>query len=91
MVTVDLSQVTAVDPTGLNVLAGTARHLSRTGGLLVVIRPSTAAERGLRINGLDHLMAPAPSTPKLTVLPGSGTGGPSRRPRRLAAVTDDVG
>ena len=90
-VTVDLSQVTAVDPTGLNVLAGAARHLSKTGGSLVVIRPSKPAARGLRINGLEHLVASVPATPKLTVLPGSGSGGPPNRPRRLAVVTDEAG
>jgi anti-anti-sigma factor len=88
-VTVDLSQVSAADITGLGVLAGAARHLAKQGGSLVVAHPSGPALHALRINDLQHLVAPV-AAPVLSVLPGSGSGPSRHRPRRLAAVPAEV-
>ena len=83
---IDFSGVTFLDQTGVGLLAGAARHLRKRGGSLVVLRAVGSVAMSLRINGLDNLARVRP--PALKVLPGSGSGAPRTRPRRLAAVQD---
>lgn len=71
---IDLGGVTSIDQTGLGVLSGAARHLSRRGGSLIITRAAPGVATSLRINGLEDLLTPA--APLLTVVPGSGTGTP---------------
>ena len=84
-VVVDLSAVTAVDLTGLRVLAGAARHLAKLGGGLVVIHASSAIVTSMRINGMGDLVERAAALP-LRLVAGSGTGGRGNRPRTLTVV-----
>ena len=70
---IDLAGVTSIDQTGLGLLSGAARHLSKRGGGLVITRAAAAVATSLRINGLEDLLAPV-----LTVVPGTGSGTPRR-------------
>lgn len=70
-VVLDLAEVTALDTTGLGVLAGASRHLAGRGGALVVHRAHPALVTMLRVNGLGHLLevAPAQELPPLRLVP----------------------
>lgn len=84
---VDLGQVTSVDPTGLGVLAGAARHLRSRGGGLAVTNASPGVVTSMRINGAADLLE-VPASPALRVVPGAGRGGARPRARGLAVVPD---
>ena len=84
---VDLGAVTSVDPTGLGVLAGAARHLRSRGGGLAVTNASPGVVTSMRINGASDLLEVSAS-PALRVVPGAGGGGPRPRARGLAVVPD---
>ena len=81
---IDLTGVPAIDQTGIGLLQGAARHLRRRGGSLTITRATPAVATTLRIHDLEDLLQPV--APVLRVLPGSGSGGPRQRPRRLTAV-----
>ncbi len=78
---IDLRDVVEVDPTGLGVLAGAARHLERRGGRVRLVgAPSWLASK-LRVNGLGELISSAP--PRLQVLHGDSGDAPSPAAPRL--------
>jgi anti-anti-sigma factor len=62
-IAVDLSAVTHADVTGLQVLAGAARHLRKRGGVLVVTGASPQIASLLRVNGLSDLLDVPKSQP----------------------------
>ena len=63
-IAVDLSAITDADVTGLQVLAGAARHLRRKrGGLLVVTGASAQVTSLMRINGMQELLEMPASQP----------------------------
>lgn len=70
-VVVDLGEVTTVDPIGLGVLAGAARHVRKKGGALVVMHASPAVQKTLRINEMAGLLLVPAATP-LRGLPAPG-------------------
>ena len=84
-VAVDLAGVTEVDPTGLGVLAGAARHLRRRGGTLVIVHATPEVLSKIRVNGLHDLLE-LQALPPLRLLAGSGSGGELSRPRTLSVV-----
>jgi anti-sigma B factor antagonist len=84
-VAVDLGAVTAVDLTGLGVLAGAARHLRKRGGVFVVQHAHPAIVTTMRINGMGDLL----DVPALRVVEGSGPGAVRSRPRVLTVVPDE--
>lgn len=55
-VTVDLSQVSYIDSTGLGVLIGAYKALRSAGGKLVITGLNERLQRLFRITGLDELM-----------------------------------
>jgi anti-sigma B factor antagonist len=87
-VAVDLGAVTAVDVSGLGVLAGAARHLRKRGGGFVVLHASATIVTTMRINGMSDLLDLPPSPP-LRVVEGTGSGGAQSRPRVLSVVPDE--
>ena len=97
-VVVDLRDVVSVDPVGLGVLTGAARHLRKKGGALVCTHAAPAVVTTLRIHELTELLE-IPAAPPVRGLRGGGapTGSPSAstsravrrgRPRALSAVVD---
>jgi anti-sigma B factor antagonist len=82
---VDLSAVTKVDPTGLGVLSGAARHLRKRGGNLVIVQANPEVLTKVRVNGLSDLLEIQP-VPALRLLAGAGSGGDAARPRALSVV-----
>ncbi len=81
---IDLRDVEEVDPTGLGVLAGAARHLQRRGGQVRLVgAPSWLASK-LRVNGLGELISSAP--PRLTVLQGDAQEVPPTPGTRLTVA-----
>ncbi len=69
---IDLADVTDVDPHGLGVLAGAARHLEGREGTLRLVGAAPWLATKLRVNDLGHLIASAP--PRLRVLKGDAQG-----------------
>jgi anti-sigma B factor antagonist len=69
---VDLSGVTTVDPAGLGVLSGAARHLRKRGGNLVIVHASPEVLTTVRINGMSDLLEIQPA-PALRLLSGAGS------------------
>jgi anti-anti-sigma factor len=82
---VDLSGVTSVDPMGLGVLSGAARHLRKRGGNLVIVHATREVMTKIRVNGLADLLE-IQASPSLRLLPGAGAGGDASRPRALSVV-----
>jgi anti-anti-sigma factor len=70
-IAVDLSGITSADVTGLQVLAGAARHLRRKGGLLVVTGASPQVTSLIKINGMQDLLD-VPSSQPLRVVARTG-------------------
>lgn len=66
-IAVDLSAITSADVTGLQVLAGAARHLRRKGGLLVVTGASSPVRSLMMINGM-HALLDLPASQPLRVV-----------------------
>ena len=66
-IAVDLSAITSADVTGLQVLAGAARHLRRKGGLLIVTGASAQVTSLIKINGMEDLLE-VPSSQPLRVV-----------------------
>jgi anti-anti-sigma factor len=85
-IAVDLSAITHADVTGLQVLAGAARHLRKRGGVLVVTGASRQITSLIRVNGLSDLLD-VPLSQPLRVVAGSGEAtGPTGRSRELVPV-----
>ena len=84
-IAVDLSAVSEVDVTGLQVLAGAARHLRKRNGAFAVTGASPAVAKQLRINGMAELLEVPASTP-LRVVSDEGTDEPVSLGRRLRVV-----
>jgi anti-anti-sigma factor len=86
-IAVDLSAVTVADVTGLQVLAGAARHLRKRGGLLVVAGASPQVLTMIRINGMQDLLEVPPTQP-LRVVAGSSDAEREKVPveRRLRVI-----
>jgi anti-anti-sigma factor len=70
-IAVDLSRVTSADVTGLQVLAGAARHLRRKGGLLIVTGASAQITSLIKINGMQDLLE-VPTSQPLRVVASTG-------------------
>ena len=92
-IVVDLRDVPSIDLHGLGVLAGAARHLQGQDGALVVVRPTAAVRRALRVNDLTGLLD-VPASPPLRAVEGpqeppAATPRVVRRPLRLVPVDDD--
>lgn len=88
---VDLSAVTEVDLTGLQVISGAAKHLRRRDGLLVITKATPAVVKMLRVNGLAELLEVPQSAP-LRVVASEKDPEPSvpgRPVRRLRVVSPD--
>lgn len=89
-IAVDLSDVDPVDVTGLQVLAGAARHLRKRNGLLVVTGASPAVVSMLRVNGMAELLE-MPATTPLRVVAGESEPAEQSVPveRRLRVVSPE--
>lgn len=61
---VELEDVEAVDPAGIGVLSGAARHLEQKGGRLVLRDPQPDVASVLRIYGLAALLETTPAARK---------------------------
>lgn len=68
-IAVDLSAVSEVDVSGLQVLAGAAKHLRKRQGLLVVTHVPAHVASMLRVNGLSELLE-VPASAPLRVVAG---------------------
>jgi anti-anti-sigma factor len=55
---IELDDVEAVDPAGMGVLSGAARHLQQQGGSLVLRDPQPDVASVLRVYGLGGLVDP---------------------------------
>jgi anti-anti-sigma factor len=58
---VDLAEVTFMDSSGLNVLAGAHKHAHEIGGQMVLVNVPDQIRRVLTMTGLDLLLAILPS------------------------------
>ena len=89
-IAVDLGAVDEVDVTGLQVLAGAARHLRKRNGLLVVTGASPAVTSMLRVNGMSELLE-VPTTSPLRVVAREADPAPEAVPveRRLRVVSPE--
>ncbi|MFC4337174.1 STAS domain-containing protein [Salininema proteolyticum] len=63
LLAVDLSQVEFCDSTGLGVLVGARRSLTRLGGHLVVVATNKRIEKLLQLTGLDVVLDVRKSVP----------------------------
>jgi anti-anti-sigma factor len=67
-IVIDLSEVTHLEIEAVGLLRGVNNYLRRLDGGLVVVRPSEAALRGLRVNELTDLLT-LDDTPLAAVVP----------------------
>jgi len=91
-IAVDLSAITGADVTGLQVLAGAAKHLRRRDGLLVVTRATPDVVKMLRVNGLAELLEVPEGSPLRIVATEAAGSEPSAPPsgeRRLRVVSPE--
>ncbi len=66
---IDLSGVTFLDSTGLEVMLATRRRASLEGGQLHLIDPTQAVMRVLEVTGIDHLFEIAETSDPPTLAP----------------------
>jgi anti-sigma B factor antagonist len=66
---IDLSGVTFLDSTGLEVLLATRRRATLEGGELQLVDPARTVVRVLEVTGVDRLFNQTPSTPAVEVAP----------------------
>ena len=85
-IAVDLSSISRADLTGLQVLAGAARHLRKRGGALVVTSAPPQVTSLMRVNGMGDLLE-LPASQPLRVVAGSGEDSVAEdRPREAVAA-----